>query len=105
VSNTKSKNKWPGVGRITQLQLQIIFHDLAPVWEEFLPYVQKCWQLQRECESAGNCRSWWKSRFYDFYIGHGHGKSVRRDFETMEKFPEFWQQYGHLLQQNGRRSA
>ena len=82
-------------------QLQIVFNDLTAIWNEFLPYIQKCWKTQQTSPTAGNCHDWWKSRFYDFYIGHGGG---RRDHNTFEMFPEFWQQYGHLLQQ-GRRAT
>jgi len=78
------------------IQLQLIFYDLTLIWEEFLPHARECWQLQREYLGAGNCHDWWKSRFYDFYIGHGVNN--RRDFGAFNKFPVFWQQYGHLLQ-------
>lgn len=77
-------------------QLSFVFEDVTLIWDEFLPYVKKCWQLQRENIHAGNCHDWWKSRFYSFYIGHG--VNGRKDHNTFKKFPEFWQQYGHLLQ-------
>jgi hypothetical protein len=78
--------------------------DLAPIWDEFLPYAQKYWRLQRESWSAGNCKDWWKSRFYDYYIGHGYGDEAKKRrlyyFErgTFNKFPDFWRRYGHKLQ-------
>ena len=81
-------------------QLCFVFDNLTLIYEEFLPHAQKCWRLQRECYSAGNCHAWWKSRFFDFYVGHGVNN--RRDFETMDKFPEFWGQYGELLMKGGR---
>ena len=70
--------------------------NITAIWEEFLPYAEKCWQLQRKSESSGNCHDWWKSRFYDFFVGHGVNN--RRDLEKCSRFPEIWEQYGDLLQ-------
>lgn len=88
--------------KMQRLRLIFNLNDLNPIWEEFLPHAQKCWQLQRECFTAGNCFDWWKSRFYDFFIGHGVNN--RRDYKSFENFPEVWAKYGSLLQNKGRDS-
>jgi len=82
--------------------------DLASIWAEFLPYAQKCWQLQRESWSVGNCYDWWKSRFYSCFIGHGYEKEVvkRRQYYfergILDEFPEFWKQYANVLQSGAK---
>lgn len=85
-----------------QIQFTFVYGllDVGAVWEKFLPHAQKCWQLQRDCFTCGNCHDWWKSRFYDFFIGHGHSRKhiEQMDHDSMAMFPAIWEKYGLVLQ-------
>jgi hypothetical protein len=66
------------------------------LFKEFEPYMRKMHELQDSSSTAGNCQRWWKSRWYDFWIGHGH-EHLRKDNEAFEMFSEVWTIYEETM--------
>ncbi len=88
--------------KVTQLQFPLYGTlDVDTVWKKFLPYAEKCWRLQRESWTAGNCHDWWGSRFQSFFLGHGRPVE-QRDYNSASMFPAVWEKYGQVMQGGGR---